>query len=172
MGTQHESLVKYIQFTGEMHTLQKSLLPLRFHSRRADHLYRLCKNRLSNTAYESIDVQMLDPSEWSKIKKTSGKTTVPQIFISGNFLGGNTELQTYTKDQFEKVVTDSKKNAKAFEIQVQEAPKSENISMECEFDEDTQIIERLKKTDLLKTNKTGWFSKVKNSISKKKLLTW
>ena len=44
-------------------------------------------------AYEEYDITMGGPKRGEMIQRANGRTTVPQIFIDGAHIGGNSDLQ-------------------------------------------------------------------------------
>lgn len=48
----------------------------------------------------SFDFKTLDEKNHTHKKQTAGYQTVPQVFIDGNFIGGNAQFQAWATENF------------------------------------------------------------------------
>lgn len=121
--------------------------------------------------FNQINVEHIQAEKWAEIKHVTKRSTVPQLFLNGHFLGGNKELQEKRKSDIE----DSLDNFSIIDIVdgiIEEIPEQLHSFTECHFDEDIQILGRIKESGVLKSNKVGWFKKIGHAVSEKKLILW
>jgi len=120
--------------------------------------------------FEDINVSSVSPSVFKKVTDVTKSLTVPQIFINGHFIGGNTELQKIGQSSFLKRLDNLKIQSLPVtpeELEAIETPQS--LSVSCELDADAQTIEKLKSANKLKNISLGWFKTVSHAISHSEL---
>ncbi|XP_064080550.1 uncharacterized protein LOC135197341 [Macrobrachium nipponense] len=139
------------------------------------------KNSLKDAGVPFIEVSVNRfPTVRTWLQGKTGKTSVPQIFFNETYVGGNDDLQKVLQDEeaWKKLVEDIQENeAKEDELVIPHPSEAVDVPEdETKFvsasDPAVAVIEELKGSGILRSQRLSLFSSIKNAFSGQQFVQW
>ncbi|XP_066964529.1 uncharacterized protein [Macrobrachium rosenbergii] len=139
------------------------------------------KNSLKDAGIPFIEVSVNRfPTVRTWLQGKTGKTSVPQIFFNETYVGGNDDLQKALQDEeaWKKLVEDIQENeAKEDELVIPHPSEAVDVPEDetkfvCASDPTVAVIEELKESGILRSQRLSLFSTVKNAFSGQQFVQW